>query len=128
LCLSVVDVKRNVERRGTNHMDEAKMARTESAYREVNEAIASLAARFESDEAEFVCECADVHCAHRITADLEDYEEVRSEATQFIIAPGHDEPAIERIVERSGEYHVVEKFGAGISHIVRRLNPRAKPA
>lgn len=109
-------------------MDEAKMARTESAFREVNEAIAKTAERFESVEADFVCECADPECAHRITADLVDYEEVRAEPTHFLIAPGHDEPRIERVVERNSDYTVVEKFGETVAAIVRRLNPRANPA
>jgi hypothetical protein len=108
-------------------MDEAKMARTEAAFREVNEAIAKTAARFEADETDFVCECADPECAHRITAELADYEDVRSDATHFLIAPGHEEPAIERIVDRNVEYAVVEKFGARIARIVRSLNPRATP-
>jgi hypothetical protein len=108
-------------------MDEAKMARTESAFRELNEAIAKTAERFDADEADFVCECADPECAHRITAELEDYDDVREGATRFIIAPGHDEPAIEHVVDRNGEYDVVEKFGR-IAAIVRRLNPRARPA
>jgi hypothetical protein len=109
-------------------MDQAKIARTEAAFREVNEAIAKIAARFESDEADFVCECADATCAHRITADLDDYEGVRAEATRFLLAPGHHEPDVERVVERTGEYDVVEKFGATVAAIVRRLNPRANPA
>lgn len=106
-------------------MDEAKVARTESAFREVNEAIAKTAERFEADEAEFICECADPDCAHRVTAELEDYEDVRADAARFLIAPGHDEPRVERIVERTGEYHVVEKFGDTVRQIVARLNPRA---
>jgi hypothetical protein len=109
-------------------MDQAKMARTESAFREVNEAIAKTALRFEASETDFVCECADPGCAHRITADLDAYEEVRSEATHFIIAEGHEEPAIERVIERNGDYAVVEKFGDRIGAIVRSLNPRATPA
>jgi hypothetical protein len=108
-------------------MDEAKIARTESAFREVNEAIARTAERFDSDEADFVCECADPGCAHRVTADLGDYEEVRAEPTHFLLAPGHEEPEAERVVRRTGEYNVVEKFGA-VGRIVRRLNPRANPA
>jgi len=106
-------------------MDEAKVARTESAFREVNEAIAKTAEKFEAEEADFICECADPNCAHRLTTELEDYEEVRADATRFIIAPGHDEPRVERVVQRTGEYHVVEKFGATVRHIVTRLNPRA---
>lgn len=109
-------------------MDEAKMARTESAFREVNEAIARTAAKFDAEEADFVCECADPDCVHRITAELDDYEEVRSEATRFIVADGHDAPEIERVVEEHGGYAVVEKFGSRVARIVRALNPRAHPA
>jgi hypothetical protein len=106
-------------------MDEARMARTESAFREVNEAIAKTAGRFEADEADFVCECADPTCAHRLTAELTDYEEVRAEPTRFLLTPGHEEPAIERVVERNANYSVVEKFGSVVAPIVRSLDPRA---
>jgi hypothetical protein len=105
-------------------MDQAKMARTESAFREVNEAIAKTASRFEADEAQFICECADPDCAHRVNADLEDYEEVRAEATRFLLAPGHHEPKVERVVEHSAEFEVVEKTTPLMARIVRRLNPR----
>jgi hypothetical protein len=106
-------------------MDEGKMARTEAAFREVNEAIAKTAERFESTEADFVCECADPECAHRITADLGDYDDVRAEATHFIVAEGHDKPTIERIVDERSDYAVVEKFRPKMARIVRSLNPRA---
>lgn len=109
-------------------MDEAKLARTEAAFREVNEAIAKTAAKFDADEADFVCECADPECANRITADLDDYEAVRADATHFIVADGHDASEIERVVESNGEYAVVEKFGARVARIVRALNPRTRPA
>ena len=69
-------------------MDEVAIARTESAFRELNEAIARTADRFEAEEADFVCECADPDCTHRVTAALEDYEDVRAEATHFLLAPG----------------------------------------
>jgi hypothetical protein len=108
-------------------MDEAAIARTESAFREVNEAIARTADRFEAEEADFVCECADPDCTHRVTAALEDYEDVRTEGTHFLLAPGHHEPRVERVVERTGEYDVVEKFETTVARIAGRLNPRAKP-
>jgi hypothetical protein len=106
-------------------MDQERMARTEAAFREVNEAIAETATRFEAEEADFICECADPQCAHRVTAELEDYEEVRSEGTRFLLAPGHHEPKVERIVEHRGEFEVVEKVVPLMRRIVRRLNPRA---
>ena len=109
-------------------MDQERMARTESAFREVNEAIAETAGRFEAEEADFVCECADPQCAHRVTAELEDYEEVRSEPTHFLLAPGHHKPQVEQIVERTGEFEVVEKVKPLMARIVRRLNPRRPEA
>ena len=105
-------------------MDETNVARTESLFREVNEAIARTAERFESDEADFVCECADPTCADRVTTDLETYEDVRSDGTHFLLAPGHSEPRVERVIERDEGYEVVEKFAARVARIVRRLNPR----
>jgi hypothetical protein len=105
-------------------MDKAEMARTESAFREWNEAIAETAARLEADEVDFVCECADPSCANRLTVTLDSYESVRADATRFLVAPGHDESPIERIVERRRGYAVVEKVGATVTRIVRSLNPR----
>ena len=101
------------------------MARTEAAFREVNEAIAITAARFEAVEADFICECADPECADRVTVELEEYEDVRSEATHFLLAPDHHEPEVEQIVARTGEFDVVEKVAPVMARIVRRLNPRA---
>jgi hypothetical protein len=106
-------------------MDLARMARTEAAFREVNEAIAETAARFDAEETDFICECSDPKCAHRVKADLEDYEEVRSEPTHFLLAHGHHQPKVEQVVDRTGEFDVVEKVEPLMAQIARRLNPRA---
>ena len=106
-------------------MNEAEMARTESAYREVNEAIAATAAKFEADETDFVCECADPDCADRVTVELAEYEDVRARATRFLLAPGHSEARIERLVERHDEFDVVEKTAPLAAEVARALNPRA---
>jgi hypothetical protein len=99
-------------------------ARTEALYREVNERIAESAARFEAAEAEFVCECSDGACTHRVAAPLERYEEVRSEGTRFILAPGHEDARFERVVARAGSYEIVEKVHRLVAWTVRRLDPR----
>jgi hypothetical protein len=108
--------------------DQARMAQTEATFREVNETIAKTTERFDGDEATFVCECSDPDCVHKITAEIDDYEDVRAEPTRFLVAPGHHEPLVERVVERTREYFVVEKVARRMAQIVRRLNPRAKPA
>lgn len=103
---------------------EVEMARTEAVFREVNERIAETAQRFASDEAAFVCECADPACSDRIEASLEEYERVRGDATHFLLAPDHDEPSIERVLRRRRGYVVVEKFGAVVAGWARKLDPR----
>ena len=47
---------------------EVRVAHTEALFRDVNERIAESAGRFNADDAEFVCECADPECAERVPA------------------------------------------------------------
>jgi hypothetical protein len=104
-------------------------ATTEAIFRNVNERIAESAQRFDADEAEFVCECGDRSCTHRLEAPLDDYERVRGKATRFLLAPGHENDAIEKVVERRTRFQVVEKFERTVVATVRSLNPRKpKPA
>jgi hypothetical protein len=109
-------------------MDEVRRGKTEALFRDVNERIAESAQRFESSDAEFVCECADPSCTERVEVTLDDYEEVRSEPTTFLLRPGHEHPDIERVVERRRRYNVVEKFGRLVARTVRELDPRTEPA
>jgi hypothetical protein len=107
---------------------ELRIARTEALFRDVNERIAESAKGFDADNAEFVCECADPSCAERVPATLAAYEGVRSEATHFLLVPGHEDTRIERVVEKPhGRFAVVEKFNAVVARTVRRLDPRTQP-
>jgi hypothetical protein len=106
-----------------------RQATTEAIFRNVNERIAESAQRFDGDEAEFVCECDDRSCTDRLEAPLDDYERVRGEATHFLLAPGHENDAIEKVVERRGRFQVVQKYERTVVATVRSLNPRKpKPA
>jgi hypothetical protein len=104
---------------------EVQIGTTEAIFRTVNERIAESAQRFDSTGAEFVCECADKTCTHRVEATLEEYESVRADATHFLLAPGHDNARVERVLKRKRRYWVVEKFERTVAATVRRLNPRA---
>ena len=108
--------------------EDAKVAATEALFREVNEAVAERAEAFGADEAEFVCECADPTCTHRISTSLEAYEEVRSRGDQFLVAKGHEAPRdMERVVASDGTFRIVRKLRE-LGVIVRRLNPRPNEA
>jgi hypothetical protein len=104
---------------------ELRIARTEALFRDVNERIAESAQRFNAADAEFVCECADPACAERVPATLDEYEDVRSDGTHFLLVPGHEDTRMERVVEKPHRrFAVVEKFNAIVARTVRRLDPR----
>jgi hypothetical protein len=108
---------------------ELRIARTEALFRDVNERIAESARRFDADDAEFVCECADPECTERVPASLDEYEEVRQEGTRFLIVPGHEDTRIERVVARPRKRLVViEKVNSIVARTVRRLDPRTQTA
>jgi len=106
----------------------AEIARNEAFFRAVNEGIAEASERFESEEAEFLCECGDAKCTHRIEVPLEDYEAVRRHPTQFLVKRGHVMPEVEEVVTRRRRYAIVDKVDRVAARIVRRLNPRPRPA
>jgi hypothetical protein len=75
-------------------------------------------------ESEFVCECSDPDCTHRVSASLAEYEQVREEPTTFLVLPGHEEDDIERVVSDRGRFRVVDKIQAAVRRTVVRLDPR----
>jgi hypothetical protein len=100
------------------------IARTEAFFRAVNEGIAEASEQFESDEAEFLCECGDPRCTHRLELPLEEYEQVRDHPAQFVVQNGHVEPEVETVVRSGRRYAIVEKVDRVAGAIARRLNPR----
>ena len=107
---------------------EVRIARTEALFRNVNERIAESAQGFDSEEATFVCECADPACTERVPVSLDEYEEVRSDGTQFVLAPGHENEDVERVVARRRGYQIVRKVHDVVAAWARRLDPRAGAA
>jgi hypothetical protein len=108
---------------------ELKIAHTEALFRDVNERIAASAQTFNSADADFVCECADPGCADRVHATIDEYEGARSDGTQFLLVPGHEDTRVERVVKRPhSRLAIVKKFNEIVVSRVRRLDPRASEA
>jgi hypothetical protein len=105
-----------------------RIAKTEALFRNVNEGIAETSERFDSDEAYFICECADPSCTHRLEVPLDAYEHVRRDPTRFVVEPGHVKEEVEQVVERRRGYAVIEKLDQAVRATVRRLNPRPRTA
>ncbi|HEY2543079.1 MAG TPA: hypothetical protein VGH92_08500 [Gaiellaceae bacterium] len=94
----------------------------------MNERIAENARRFDAGSTEFICECDDPLCTERVEATLEEYEDVRADGARFLLAIGHGDNSIERIVDRREDHDIVEKVSNAARTLVRRLDPRAAEA
>ena len=103
--------------------DELHTAKTESRFRDVNERIAETAEELGTTDLALVCECADAECGQRIEATVDDYEEVRADGAQFLVAAGHEVPEHERVIGSRPSFRIVEKL-RGVGAMARRLSPR----
>ena len=54
------------------------------------------------------------------------YERVRSDATHFLLSPGHEAPTVERVIETFDSYVVVEKEGRDVEPVVEQTDPRSE--
>jgi hypothetical protein len=95
-----------------NPRDE-RIARNEALLREVNERIHDVGAELQvlpgDGELDFRCECGRPECDVLVHMPASDYERVRAENDRFVLVPGHEDAHIERVVERSEGYVVVDK-------------------
>lgn len=62
------------------------------------------------DPLPFYCECADPNCRERIELTPSEYLQLHKQKTQFVILPGHIAPEIERPINVTKKYVVIEKF------------------
>jgi hypothetical protein len=97
---------------------ETRMAANEAFFRNVNERLERQTP--DSEVLVVLCECADEDCAQRLQVTRREYEDVRSEATQFLVAHGHADLEIEDVVARTDRYEKVRKVGPGVE-IAKRL-------
>jgi hypothetical protein len=109
---------------GVNEQPERRMARNESMFREVNEAIENGRWPGEDDApVAFCCECANLGCGQLIELSLRDYERVRANPRRFIVAVDHHAPGVEAIAEAFERYLVVEKTGEA-GRVAEATDPR----
>jgi hypothetical protein len=104
---------------------EERLAQNEILFRSVNEAIEQQALEFGGlDQYDFICECARSSCFDRISLTLREYEHVRAEGTRFFVVPGHEDVAVELVIETQPGFVIVEKDGhAGI--VAEHADPRS---
>lgn len=74
---------------------------------------------------EFFCECSNVDCTLLLPMTVSDYEQVRADPKQFVVAPGHELPEIEAVIARRNAYQVVVKQGEAAEFVTER-DPRSE--
>ena len=108
--------------------DIASNATTQNLYRAVNERVMELNARFDASgdtirSVEVLCECGRVSCAARLSIASADYERVRSDPSTFVLIPGHEDAAVEEVIERTADFVIARNVGEADA-IARAGDPR----
>ena len=90
-----------------------RIAKNEAVFRAANSEIQQAEEADPSSDGvlEVLCECGRETCAGLINLTLAEYDGVRTQDDRFVVLEGHENPEIERIVERRTGYFVVDKFG-----------------
>ena len=102
------------------------LATNEATFRDVNEALERGRWPGDSGKIAFRCECARLGCTRLIEMTSRDYERVRAHPRRFLVAVGHDIPALETVVDVHDDYVVVEKR-AEAGRTAEATNPRSSP-
>lgn len=101
-------------------------ARNEEVFRSINSRIEEGARQHGVQlPLPFHCECAADTCVETIDLLPAEYDRVASDFARFVVVPGHEEPAVERVAERHADYLVVEKTGEAREEI-KREHPRSR--
>jgi hypothetical protein len=93
---------------------EARAAKNEALLREVNDRIQEVGTHLSvlpaDDRLDFRCECGQPDCDSFVSLTVAEYEHVRRDNDRFAVVPGHEDPAIERVVEQGEQYLIVDKL------------------
>jgi hypothetical protein len=101
-----------------------RKALNEGAFRDANESLERGAHEvLQGDDGSlvpFLCECPRLDCTQVVLLTLAEYEQVRARGEQGLAALGHEDLAIERVVDQNDRFVTTAKFGeAGDVHAGR---------
>jgi hypothetical protein len=101
-----------------------RIAGNEAVFRQVNEALRRGQWPGEEDTPiAFRCECGQLGCSRLIELETGEYERVRAHPRRFLMAPDHEIPAAETVIETHRGYVVVEKSGEA-GRVAEATDPR----
>lgn len=105
---------------------ERRIGQNEALFREVNDRIERVTETLQvtTETLQILCECGNASCTEHVTVPVSDYERVRSDSELFFVRAGHEQPEVEHVVERHGEYDVVRKNPGDAARVAHELDPR----
>ena len=103
-------------------LSDERLARNEILFREINERLDEMSVSW-SKTTDYLCECSEMSCTKIVELTSDEYERIRSRATVFVVAPGHEKHEIEQVIERHDGYLLVEKVVA-VEEIIEQ-DPRS---
>jgi hypothetical protein len=100
---------------------EERVARNEALFQEVNRQIEKLEETLGRRETlAILCECSKKHCLDAFEVESAVYQRVRSNPLLFFLVPGHEDLEVERVIERTPQFLVVEKVGRAAEAVRER--------
>jgi hypothetical protein len=107
-----------------------RVAKNEALFRSLNERVKEIAEPFlelgagdRTARIGFICECGRADCYETVELLVGEYKRARSRPDRFVILPGHETPAVERVVGRGDRFSIVEKHEEE-SRIASASDPR----
>lgn len=86
------------------------LPRTRSAhFRAVNDELVRLGSVAERAVRRIVCECSRAACAESLEIAMAEYEAVRAHPTRFLVTPGHELAAVQRVLTRTRRLAVIQE-------------------
>jgi hypothetical protein len=96
-----------------------RQAKNEAVFRAVNREIANASEELGQRELEVPCECGRGGCEELLVVPGDVYDRVHQQRDRFLVAAGHETPQIERVVETTSNYVVVDKFAEAADLVER---------
>jgi hypothetical protein len=91
---------------------EERVGRNEQLFQVVNRHIEELEKTLGRRKTfAILCECGKKHCLEALEVEPAAYQRVRSNPLLFFVVPGHEDLEVERVIERTPGFLVVEKVG-----------------
>lgn len=106
-------------------LSDERLAKNEILFREINERLDEMSVPW-SKKTDYLCECSEMVCTEIVELTNDEYERIRARPTVFVVAPGHERPEIEKVVEANEGFLVVEKVVA-VDEITRKDPRSAEP-